>query len=164
MFLVVRSERQQMLICIDDVKQKKWEEKEEKKLFFSCRHFMAWIVVTLPFSGLSIASGKRKLYEVKEWWEENEEREREKGTVLVTRKKREIMVVTSQNHVCFLNHTLCVLIPFERSLFRHSFCIILSYNFIIHTLEYNSSPYHNKPNIKTCYYDFIFLLFLEENV
>jgi hypothetical protein len=120
---------------------------------------MAWIVVTLPFSGLSIASGKRKLYEVKEWWEENEEREREKGTVLVTRKKREIMVVTSQNHVCFLNHTLCVLIPFERSLFRHSFCIILSYNFIIHTLEYNSSPYHNKPNIKTCYCDFILFFY-----
>jgi hypothetical protein len=72
---------------------------------------MTRIVVTLSFSLTC------RLYQVEGSyvkWENDEEkrRMRKKRTVLVTGKKT--AVVTSQNHVCFLNHTLCVLIPFER--------------------------------------------------
>ncbi len=111
----VRIERQQMLTRIDGVKQKKTRKREKKKkkpiLSLSCRHFMTRIVVTLSFSLTC------RLYQVEGSyvkWENDEEkrRMRKKRTVLVTGKKT--AVVTSQNHVCFLNHTLCVLIPFER--------------------------------------------------
>jgi hypothetical protein len=72
-FIHVRSERLQMLICIDGVKKKKERERKRKKkkksplLFFCCRHSMARIVVTLSFPDSSIVSGRRKLCEVGEW-------------------------------------------------------------------------------------------------
>jgi len=80
------------------------------------------------------------------------EREKE-GNSIGDGKKRETVVVTSRNHVCFLNHTLRSLIPSERVLFPLSFCLILSYNFITQILPAcNSWLYHNKPNVKNCYY------------
>jgi len=128
-FIHVRSERLQMLICIYSVKQNKKNargRKERKKslLFFRCRHSMARIVVTFSFPDLSIASGRRKLCEVGEWWKKK--RTERKRKEYWRRQKKETLVVTSQNHDCFLNHSVCVSIPFERILFAHSFCLILS--------------------------------------